>query len=900
MIGWNMRLTCLSIVAAVFGGPQAVAVTGDDEDVSKEIEEIIVTGIKLSNKRIIEAKRYSVQISDSIASDDIASLPDFNLAESLQRVPGVSTDLDNGEDRFVIVRGMNSEYNFTTMDGLTLPSSDSLTRAVLFDVVPSSVVKRVDILKSFSADLDGESIGGRINLVSRSAFDREGMRFAINSRLGRYEEGTLGFEEVDPSYRVNGAFTNTFGANNAFGVVIAANYELSDKYTVAPTHSGAVGFLDVGDSLVPDIFNSYLYFNSRKRTGFLGRLEYQSDNDDFYAYVSAYGFAREDVERLDEHRIRTRATASTTSDVTATSGSVDSNIEPAVAVRDSIFDDMSSGIQIGFESQLADNQKIEAKWGYSTAELDQEVYRTLFFGSRTADLSFDYSLNSDNIFVANYDDPTAFTNASLVNQHFETQFDDVRNEEVVMEAKMDYSFNLEEGVTGLGFKAGLKFRQKERNRDVNVLEYRPSSANRRLYPLSLVLDERSRTFNSLIHGEQPVFFIDLQASRDFLVNNPGIVAFRNAQSNEQSAQGDYDIQEDVYAAYLMGVWSNENLRISAGLRYETTHTDADGALRNSISGEDSFTAVNVKNDYNHLLPRADITYDITENWRIRAAYSKSVSRPDYHDLRPNVTVGERELGFVTISGGNPRLEPRVSDNFDISLEYYFDSVDGLFSIGLFRKDIEDEIFVRSNVEQDVPFNGRVVQLTTRTVENAENAELAGIEVGLIISSFDFLPQPFSNFGVAANYAYIDSEASFGFFEEGATEPEGAECIAADGGGFNCIRTLPGLFQQPKESANFSINYAQGPFEAKVAYNYRGKRLRNIQVDGDARFDRYFLPQERVDAQLRYWMTDNFRVSFDAKNLTGSFAHQVVGNDLELHHTYRDVGTSYWLGISYKY
>ena len=906
------KVIVCGIVVAVFGFDAVIAEEINNPAPKNTVEEVTVMGTRLTNKRIIEAKRDNIQISDSLAADDIAGLPDFNLAEALARVPGVSTVLDNGEDRFVVLRGLNADYNFSTIDGLVLPSTDEATRAMLFDIVPSSVVKQVDVLKSFSADLDGQAIGGRIDLKTRSAFDREGLHLTTNGAWGRWQQDDLGPEKNDINYRFNGVFSTTFGQRDQFGIVASASIDQRDNYTIAPTHSGARGYRFLDNPAtpeteafpVPEFFTNFLFRNLRQRTGGVLKFEYRSENNDLYAYSQLIHFERDDVERRDQHRLRLRSTGSI-APASADKGLVSGGVEPAVEVFDTVFKDATTGYQFGLDYKVNQDHRLEAKFGHAGAKFDRDAFRSLFFGSRTSRLSLGYERQSPrNLFRAKLDNPAEFSNPNLVNQHFETLFENNLNEETLNEGRIDYSFNLDEGDRGFGAKAGLKIRQTERVRDVNARRFRPGSRSRTAFPLStpgILL--AGPTFNSPLTG-LPVFFIDIEAAKRFAANNPNIVAFNKAASNELSAQDDYSIEEDILATYAMGVLNGERYRVSAGLRFEHTDIATSGNRRNLIRGEDSFVPVNIGTNYSHMLPRVDLTYDFTDQLRLRAAYSKSVGRPDYIDLRPNVSIRTDTNFNTVISGGNPLLKPRVANNFDLSLEYYFEEIDGLFSVGVFHKDIKDEIFIRSNTRVGVQVSDgaggtTIANVTRRQPENAENAKVSGIEAGLIISSFDFLPNFLSNFGIAANIAYLDSEASFGFFQSGASAPDGATCKKTVGG-FNCTRKLPGLFQQPDTMANIALTYNQGDFDARLAYNYRGKRLRNIQDNDDAAFDRFFRSQGRLDAQVRYWLTDQVQLFAEAKNINGSFTQEVVGNTSELNHTYRDVGPSYWLGVSFQY
>ncbi len=878
-IGKTTASTIALAIAACSAPVWAQSETGATRETGEsEIEggTIVVTGYRLQAQQAVDAKRDNLQVSDSVTADDVASLPDFNLAEALQRVPGVNTDQDNGEERFVIIRGMNKEYNFTTVDGLVIPSTDEATGGVLLDTIPSSVAKQVDITKSFTADMDGQAIGGRIDLKTRSAFDRSDMLLAANASIGIYEHTDQGPIEADPSVQAYGVFSRAFGTDSNFGVVLAASYWKRESYTEAPTSAGSRGYYwftedGVGTEepaafAVPRDPYLYLYYNNRERLGLFGKLEYRSSDDSFYAYAQGYQFDRDDYERRDIARISNKDYTTIPEDISATGGQVVGRVEPLIEAAYDIFSDSSKGVNTGFTYLPADGHRIDGKFGYSEAALDLDVQKARFYRSRNTDLSYTYELLDDGSYFYAFDNPGIFADASAYNNFHYLSFEPRANDESVTEGRIDYSYNLEDGAYGLGFKTGFKFRLTDRHRMQGRDEYRAQSGVSINFS-DYVLDH---TYMTPMFSD-PAIFVDLDGILDYFEASPADFNLRSDTLTE------YDIQEDILAGYAMGVYNGENVRITAGLRYEETDVATSSPNADPGLGADFYNS-----RYGTWLPRADIAYDITQDLRLRAAYSKSVGRPNYDQLNPVAIVTDNGPEVV-VSGGNPTLRPRKADNYDLSLEYYFPTFKGLFAVGLFHKDITDEIY-RNQVAGTIEYQGVTRDAVFVSPQNAESASLTGVEIGLILDSLGSVSPALEGFGLSANYAYIDSSAS----------------ITYTAGGENFTREIYGLFFQPKHMANVQLTYQTGPFDAKIAFNYKGMHMKGIAVEDLPGFDRLYDDRTKIDLQARYWLTDQIRLFAQAKNVTDSAAHEIVGVDQRLHHTFRYAGRSYWFGISFKY
>jgi TonB-dependent receptor len=336
---------------------------------------------------------------------------------------------------------------------------------------------------------------------------------------------------------------------------------------------------------------------------------------------------------------------------------------------------------------------------------------------------------------------------------------------------------------------------------------------------------------------------------------------------------DYVLSEDVSAAYAQAEFASERVTFVGGVRYERTEVSSSGYQRAVISGVETYPEINVDSAYEHWLPRATVAYRPGEDVIVRAGYSKSLGRANYRDLRPNRTLSwDGVQTIVSISGGNPALKPRESDNYDLSFERYLD--DGLASVAVFHKEIKNEI-VSQSVDTEGTYQGREVTFRETAPRTLNESELTGVELNLVLNSLDVLAAPLRGFGIAANYTWITSQSSIAGFSGQPRE----------------LLTLPG---QPEHTVNGSLFYTIGEFEARIAYNYRSEHLN--QTNGREWFDRIWGDRETVDLQGRYTFAGGTSLVAQAKNATGTFAGEE--NGFGGYFSRRDEGKSFWLGLSY--
>lgn len=857
---------------------------------AKADDEIVVTGTRLQNQKATAQKRNSDRIIDAITADDVGSLPDFSVADALTRIPGVSVESRNGDSEFVVIRGLRSDFNYLSIDGGIVPSTRKGGRATQTSIIPSYVIKNTEVIKSFTADLDGNAIGGHVSVNTRSAFDQSDTYFAARGALGFFGNSD-GPVDTDLSNRADFAFAKQFGDNDQFGIVLSGSHLKQDYYTELPgTNWQGFRFYNQDEDklyqyehqagpdpyLVPGGVQYYKYKNKIERLGGLAKLEW-SPNDDFYLSLTGYQFKEDDSEDRWSSSVYdsfwSRDRVGYFEDITETTGHAarrgkgylgyffqgDTNTVRSLSLNSSWSPSEKS--KVDFLATIADGKR----------ENPFEEYR---YFSTSNDLSWTYDSSDRNPVIA-FDDPAAFENSDLFKFQRYKEFEN-SNEQKASQFKVDYSWNMDAD-QGFGYKAGLSSRADERLQDDDGSEWGLSSGSTFDTTPGRFLTDYNETYNGMLSR-----YLDQNAFFDYFETNQS--EFRNWRVNSSwDIKDDYAVKEDVLAGYFMTKWKGPNYVLNAGLRYEDTSLTSSG--NRLVDG--TYEAVTETADYGNLLPSLSLIWDASNDWRLRGAYSRSLGRAEYKDL---TVLGSETIdtGLETISRStkNPQLLPRISDNWDASMEYYFPNIDGALSVGLFYKNIENEIFTRREAySEDV--NGVTYAVRDTQPSNANSASIRGLEAGITVNSFDFINPGLEDFGFSANYAHIDST-----FE--IEMSDNANWVTQNG----LTRELYGLNYQPKNIFKLNAFWSPGDFEFKTAYRYTDKSLAATNATGPSG-DQFNGETHKVDMQARYKLARGWKVFVDARNVLDNSGRRDYAYGDKTYYS-RSYGRSAWFGVTYKY
>lgn len=883
----KLLLTGVAFIA--FGSGQAYAQTvPTNEAINAESEVVVVTGVRLQNRRAVDQKRLSDRIVDSITADEVGALPDFSIAEAVTRIAGVSYEGRNGDAEFVVIRGLRADFNYLQIDGAMVPSTRTNGRATQLSVIPSYIIRTTDVVKSFTADLDANSIGGQLSVRTLSAFDQKKLYLSTRAALGYFDNNEAPVD-LDQSQRFDLAFANRFGSKDQFGVVFGANYSVQDYQTWLP----GVGFNEYrfvtatntltdraenapdGAIRVPTGIQAYQYTNNIERTALYGKLEWRP-SDTLQLALSAYQFEEIDIEQRWDTGLYPNNPATLPTNLTATTGTV----AQAQAQRQYFLQGDTNVLRnITLQGSWLPSERQEINFLLSAAEGEREnpFYQVRFEALNRTAFAYSYE-NSGRFPVLTLTTPSNWQNDALFTPTFYRPRLDTNTQDAA-QVKLDYGYNVGRGATGWGVKAGLSYRSDERVQDqVFDNDFRPNSPGTRGYSFANVRDAFTNNLQPQLLTGQPQILIDPKAFLNFYRSTSAEWRDAFTPANE-ALSTDFSVEEAISAAFIMGRFATDNLVVLGGLRYEKTDLKSQGyrLLTDTNPATPLYPLVSARSDYDNLLPSINAKYEPFENAVVRAAYSKTLGRGEYSALNVNGNSAiDDVLRTVTITSGNPDLKPRLSENIDISFEYYLPKIDGVVSLGVFNKEIENEIFTRSTREEQT-INGVVYTVTSRRPENANSASLSGFEFGVSLNSFKFIHPLLSDFGFNGNYAQINS--SF-------------EVEMASG----TLRRVGGLLFQPEVVANATLFWAPGDFEARIAYRFSDEKQQAVSATSPT-FDEFFGDEERVDVQARYRLANGVTLFVEGRNLTDTGEDQILPYGPT--HQTRDYGRSFWVGVTYK-
>ena len=839
---------------------QTVTVSGETNvpfrlgDAVSYRESVLVVGQAAAQAGAINQQRASNSIISVIDSDGLGNFPDTTVADSLQRVPGISIENDQGEGRYVSIRGINTDLIGSSINGVRTPSPED-RRGVLLDGVPSDLLDTIEVQKSLTPDVDADSLGGIINLKTISAFDRGG-RFIRAKIEGSYNDLT---EEWSPK----GTFTFSDVFNENLGVAFSINYQ--DLGIQAHNN-------ETGGPIPSDDFEQRFYDLTRERLGVVFNLDYQlSDSTELYLRTLYNRYADDEVRNKFEFRdLSEEGFTETATGYDINFAEADAEVRLREEVRN--IQTYSAG---GVTQAGPWTFNYEASYAYG--EEDDSNNHDVAFRSGDDDtpgvLSIDLSDPQQPLFsgpgLAALQDPTNYEMDA-----FEREF--TVNEDSEWAAKFDASYDSFVGSIPVTWKGGLKFRDKEKTRDVNLMIWERDDVNLADFITSGAPISNWRLANDMFNWPDAGLTAALrgQFSADELDEDG---------SNFDSLAEDYTINEQVLATYIMGTLDFGDLTIVGGLRYEDTQTDLLGNLFAEEADPATVAQRNVASDYSNLLPSINARYTFSDQVVGRAAYYAAVVRPGFGEMAPYALLNDDR---DELEMGNPNLDAYEADNFDLAIEYYPTNL-SVLSAGVFYKDISNPIYEANFDLADVPADVDLSFLAPAdlaTIEevstfiNVDNAKVSGVEFNYV-QQLDFLGAPFDGLLVSANLTLSESEA---------TLPDGRE--------------VP-MLKQNDTVWNFSVGYDKGPWDLRVSAAYRGDYLDSLEgVDDDFGFgviDRYADDHLSVSASAKYEVNNNLQLYVEGKNLTDEPEYYYHGNESRLSQ-YDEFGWSAVIGARLTY
>ncbi len=817
--------------------------------VNNELEEIIVFGATASQASALNRQKNSENLKTIVSSDAVGEFPDQNIAESLQRLPGMFIQRDQGEGRFVGIRGIDPNLNNLTINGANIPSPESGVRSVALDVIPSELIEGLEVSKTTTPDMDADAIGGSIEVKSLSAFDREDQSYSVKVQTS-YNELTS-----EQSPKISGSFTDTFELQNGrLGVAAAASWYEREFGSHNIETDGGFNELELEDINTGDDIEQFgaeeieqrSYRITRERTGLAFNLDYHTNSQSKYYLRTLYSKFSDDEYRLrNEYKFdKGVVDPSEWSDtqLTVTDAEMDRD------TKDRFEEQTITSLVLGGENQ-GDLWDISYSLGYSKSDESEPNRIDASFAGEGLTLGY----------IANGEIPTLTQSANAHDpNNFELDEIEVNNnltEDEETSFKIDFIRDFVWNDSNGQFKFGTKLRRREKFNDVNVEIYDGGFNDATL--ASFATSSPDWPLGNFGPG------ISRDGIRNYFRNNQGSLELNQLDSTLDSQSQTYNSSEDVNAAYAMVKLDVNAWQIVGGVRFESTSFSTSGNRAELIVDdindlETVDTSVwNVDKDYDHVLPSLNLRYQVSDKLLTRFAVSQSLARPSFGDSAAFQLIETETFdddGEVVTERkaevGNPNLDPFESTNFDFSIEYYPGGV-GVLSAGIFTKSI-DNFIVLAQVEDNGLWDGfeEVIQPI-----NGGKADINGVELAWV-KNFN------SGIHLSANATFTDADDE-----------------------------LP---NQSDTVANIVIGYENDIISTRLSFSHKSEAF----LFDDDDIGVYEDTHSQIDFSSKFYFDKNSFVYFNGVNLTDEPLNIYHGSTL-YNYQYEEYGRSYELGVTWR-
>ena len=740
------------------------------------------------------------------------------------------------------MRGLGPDLNSVSVNGTLIPSPEADRRAVALDVLPSELVQSLSVVKTLTPDMDANSLGGTIEVESLSAFDHKGL-FYTGSAEGSYDDNT---EQTSPKF--SGAISDRFslgdGTDN-FGVAAALSWQQRDFGSDNVETGGDWDFED-GARLAQ--LEQRDYDIRRERSGLGLNFDYRPD--DFSSYYLRTLYSRfKDTE--------TRNAAGVEFADAQQPGEA-GDAEGWRELKDREETQEIQSFVLGGE-QLVGQWTFNGQVGYSQSSEDTpgHIGGALFEGNDDfADVGFDSTRKPRLNVGDDFYDPASFSLS-------EVEWAEENTEDTEKNIKLDAARDYDLAGHAAQVKFGGKLSRRDKSNDTDIWTYE-DLGDFGFSDEQLGMDQFSK---GTVDYSLDRFGPGLSADRiEDLIGGLDRSEFFN---EEESRVNDFDMSEDINAAYLMHTLDIDDLRIITGLRYEGTEFEAKGT---GIRDGD-YESIEASNDYHHWLPGLHARYQLDKDTQVRAAITHSVVRPTFGQLAPGFVIDGDEASF-----GNPALDPLESRNYDLGIEHYLGRA-GVVSAFLFYKDIENFVY-----NADLAGTGEWVDFAeANTFANGDNADLWGLELAYS-QKFDWLPAPWNGLLLGANATFSRSDASISGFD-------------ADSG-----RELSRDIDLPFQSdtvGNLMLGWENDKLSLRLSANYKSDYLYEVAGIDDKQHDLHVDDQVFVDFSAGYFLTKELQLKFEAQNLTDESYYVYTGRNA-YNAQYEEYGPTYKLGLTFTH
>lgn len=856
-------------------------------------------------------KRQAMIAQDSLVAEDISDFPALNVANAISRVPGISVTREWGEGRQISLRGLGPDFTRVQVNGMeTLGISSSpmdargalsRSRAFDFNIFAAELFNQIDVKKSYSAEQEEGGIAGTVNLRTAKPFDYATDKASFSAQLGSNSNAYSHLSSADPRFSallskrwsdLGALISLTYSdrATNEYGSNTTRWRRESGKQAADPANSALQSLLDSGELWFPRGQRLSVWENQQQRLGITAALQYQP-GPQFNAVLDVMHGKLQNQLSEHHHAVKDnnlvqdliwRDNGDNKEVIYASYKNASWRNENRQDYNESVFNQIS----LSADWALSHNLQLRAKLGHSSSDYRQPLLSKLNIEAKQqADIVTDFT--QDTFYGRSYSsnfDVTALAGYTVRDLFFQSNFtySDFDN------ARLDFTWQLNNN-SALSFGVHYKmFTNSGLQQEASGFPH--SSAT----PLNHGMVNLNASQVQLYSGHPDQSW--LQGDITVLQAFYGINDFALTDA-DTLANSVYRLTEQTNASYLQYqqefTVAGAPLRASLGLRYFNTQLASQTPAQSlANSGPASNEPANVARHYSGYLPGLNISYEFADDMLWRLGLSKNITRPSLSDLALFTTVTQTSLGETDIgqiSTGNPQLKPFSANNLDTALEWYF-ADSGLFSAALFYKDIERFIAIGTRPviyrELGLPAallpEGKTVDdvFNLSSPQNGGPSSIKGIELALQ-RRLDFLPAPFNQFGISANYTWADGNTLYRNVQNSGADQ---------------VKAFAGL---SRHSYNLALHYDTPRWGVRLTTAYRSRYITTVEsgsIDDD---ERGYHASTNVDFSAFYRLNDYIKLNIEALNLT-NLREELYSDSSDRAYNSTYSGRTYMLGVTAEF
>lgn len=789
-----------------------------------ELQEVNVKGAFAGQRKALQMQKSAMGVTNVVSADQIGKFPDSNIGDALKRINGINVQYDQGEARFGQVRGTSADLTSVTVNGNRLPSAEGDTRNVQLDLIPADMVQTIEVSKVVTSDMDGDAIGGSINLVTKNTPYRRVLNFT----------GSTGYTWVSgkPQWNIGGTWGDRFFGNK-LGIMASASYQ----YAPGGSDNTEFEYVEKKGEIQLKEAQVRQYYVTRERQSYSLALDYQFNPLHKISFKGIYNRRNDWENRYRISYKKLNSDAKDQSIVLQTKAGAD-DTKGARLERQQTMDFTLDG-----EHNFG-NLKLDWTSSYSRATEDRPNERyiglklkggsDMNFGESFVNIGMRQPYSTLSI--------PAFDEAKWKLDELCNSDQSIKENEI--KERINFTLPLSKGLYGNSLKFGYKYTRKDKERNTEYYDY--TDAEDKYIP-----DWKTNITYKIRDGFMPgsQYPIGTQfVSKDYM----GGIDFNKADGAEvlEEEAGNYEATEQIHAGYLrLDQKLGKRLDATIGLRIENTRLNTSGVnyIMDENDNESLKPTGEYKSNYTNLLPSLLLRYKTGDDGSIRASVTKTMSRPKYSALVANkrFNIADQE---ATI--GDPNIKPTTAWNFDLSIDHYFKSI-GMVSLGLFYKDMKNV-----NIETLGYYTGEELGLTgneemfevTQNM-NAYDARVYGVEAAYQ-RDFGFIAPSLRCLGFYGNYTYTHTTTRNYNPRLGIDSNDDVKMAGS-----------------PEHTANASLYFEKGGVNIRLSYNFASSFIDQMNT-GSRELDRYYDKVNYLDLNASYtWgKQTKFTVFAEANNL----------------------------------